>query len=122
MKFEDAKMCVILDRLDLLIRKQDTEQKYTEYKSNLQMNGLTPGDVIQKKMKDLPIKWARNDFPCDVEETRHYVIWSTHPLENERIDEIAMKHVNGREYIRFVNPMNMRSVKDIWHAHVIVKM
>jgi hypothetical protein len=122
MKFEDATLCVLLDRLDLLKRKPNIEQDYTDYKQNLTMNGITATDVVLKKMKGMPIKWVRNDFPYDVDGTRHYLIWSTTPLDNEQIDDIAKRHVKGREFIRFVNPMNLRSIRDLWHAHVIVKM
>lgn len=122
MKFEDAKLCVLLNRLDLLSRKRYVEEEYKKYKKNLAMNGITASDVIIKNMKKASVKWTRNDFPYDVENTRHYLVWSTAPLEMQQIDEITRKRVNGREYLRFVNPVNLRSVKDLWHAHVLVKM
>jgi len=120
MIWEDAKMCVLLDRLDLFSRKKNVLEKYNQYCDVLNRNGVTVSDVITKKMKGRPIAWMRNEYPYDVDDTRHYLIWSTYQLSNERIEEIATRHAQGRKFICFVNPSYLQSVKDIWHAHVII--
>jgi hypothetical protein len=121
MFWEDAKMCVLLDRLDLFTRKKDVLEKYNQYCDALHRNGVTVSDVITKKMKGRPIAWMRNEYPYDVGGTRHYLIWSTYQLSKERIEEIATRHAQGRSFICFVNPSYLQSVKDVWHAHVIIE-
>lgn len=120
MLWEDATMCVLLDRLDLFTRKKEVLEKYNQYCDALNRNGVTVSDVITKKMEGRPIAWMRNEYPYDVDNTRHYLIWSTYQLSNEKIKEIATRHAQGRKFICFVNPEYLRSVKNIWHAHVII--
>lgn len=120
MILEDAKMCVLLDRLDLFTRKKEVLEKYNQYREALNRNGVSVSDVIAKKMKGRPIAWMRNEYPYDVDNTRHYLIWSTYQLSNEKIKEIATRHAQGRNFICFVNPKYLRSVENIWHAHVII--
>ena len=122
MKWEDAKMCLILDRTDLLRRSPDVLRKYNEYRQNLATNGINIHDVIINKMRKRPVKWMKNDYPYDIEDTKHYLIWSMTPLENDLIRDFADKYTGGREYLTFVNPINKKSIPDIWHAHVLVKM
>jgi len=120
MRWEDACMCVLLGRFDLFSRSKEVASKYDEHKSALQQNKITMEDVILRKMKGADITWIRNDFPYDVAGTRHYVVWSTMPLTDEKIREVALLRVGGREFIQFVNPDERRSVKKLWHAHVLV--
>ncbi|AGE52538.1 protein of unknown function (DUF3605) [Paramecium bursaria Chlorella virus CvsA1] len=122
MKWEDAKMCIALDRLDLLRRSPNVLMQYNEYRQNLASNGINIRDVILKKMRKRPVKWMKNDYPYNVEGTKHYLIWSMTPLENDLIRDFADKYTGGREYLTFVNPEHLKSIPDIWHAHVLVKM
>jgi hypothetical protein len=122
MKWEDAKMCIVLDRLDLLRRSPDVLRQYNEYRQNLATNGINIRDVILNKMRKRPVKWMKNDYPYNVEGTKHYLIWSMTPLENDLIRDFADKYTGGREYLTFVNPEHLKSIPDIWHAHVLVKM
>ena len=120
MRWDDAKMCILLDRLDLFARKPDVLEKYHEYLNAMQRNGISVTDIIIKKMDGHPIAWMRNEYPYDVEDTTHYLIWSTEPLSNDKINEVATKHANSREFIQFVNPENLKSVKNVWHAHIFI--
>jgi tRNA U38,U39,U40 pseudouridine synthase TruA len=120
MLWDDAKMCILLDRLDLFTRKPDILKKYHEYLNAMQRNGISVADIIIKKMGNHPIAWMRNEYPYDVEGTTHYLIWSTEPLSSDKINEIAAKHAGSREFIQFVNPENLKSVKEVWHAHVFI--
>lgn len=121
MIWEDATMCVLLDRLDLFKRKKEVLEKYNQYCDALNRNGVTVSDVITKKMKGRPIAWMRNEYPYDVDNTRHYLIWSTYQLSDEKIKEIATRHAQSQNFICFVNPEYLQSIKDIWHAHVIIQ-
>lgn len=122
MRWDDAKLCAILDRHELFSRSKPVLEKYDEYKSTLVQNKINIEDVIFKNMKGANIKWMRNAFPYDVDGTRHYLLWSSIPLTNDKINEIASTHAGGREFLCFVNPGELRSVKGLWHAHCIVKM
>ncbi|AGE56362.1 protein of unknown function (DUF3605) [Paramecium bursaria Chlorella virus NE-JV-1] len=120
MRFDDAKMCVLLDRLDLFSRKPDVLEKYEEYLRATRRNGIDVRDVIAKKMGGHRIAWMKNEYPYDVDDATHYLIWSTDPLDDGKIDEIISRHIGGREVVRFVNPENLKSVQDLWHCHVLI--
>ena len=120
MRWEDACMCVLLGRFDLFSRGKEVASKYDEYKNALQQNNISMEDVIIRKMKGADINWISNAFPYDVVGTRHYVVWSTTPLSDEKIREVASLRVGGREFIQFANPDELRSVRKLWHAHVLV--
>ncbi len=122
MHWDDAQMCVILGRHDLLSRSKNVQEKYDEYKTVLEQNKIKIEDVIRKNMKGAVIRWMRNAFPYDVDETRHYLIWSVIPLTKEKINEIALMHVGTLEYFCFVNPEELQSATGLWHAHCIIKM
>ena len=121
MHWDDSKICVMLGRLDLFSRSPEVMESYNQYRSALYQNKINIEDVIEKKMKGASIKWMRNAFPYDVEGARHYIIWSTTPLSNDKIREIALLRVGGMEFVHFVNPGEMQSVKKLWHAHILVK-
>jgi len=122
MRWDDAKLCAILDRHDLFSRSKPVLEKYDEYKSALDRNQIKIEDVIRKNMKGAPIKWMRNAFPYDVDGTRHYLIWSVVPLTKEKIQEVALMHVGTMDYFVFVNPEELQSVNGLWHAHCLIKM
>ena len=121
MLWSDAKLCSILERYDLFSRSKPVLEKYEEYRSALERNQIKIEDVIRKNMKGENIKWMRNAFPYDVDESRHYLIWCEVPLTKEKINEIALMHVGTMEYFCFVNPEELQSVNGLWHAHVLVK-
>jgi len=122
MKWDDAKLCIAFDRLDLFRRSPEVLRQYNEYRQNLDDNGINIRDVILNKMRKRPVKWLRNDYPYNVEDTRHYLIWSMTPMENDLIRDFADKYTGGRDYLTFVNPEYLKSIPDIWHAHVLVRM
>jgi len=122
MIWEDAKLCVAFDRLDLFRRSPDVHRQYEEFKTILADSGINIRDVILKKMRKRSVKWIKNDFPYDVKGTKHYLIWSMTSLENDLVRDFADKYVGGREYLTFVNPIHLKSIPEIWHAHVLVKM
>jgi len=122
MRWDDAKLCAILDRHDLFSRSKPVLEKYGEYRAALEQNKIKIEDVIRKNMKGASIKWMRNAFPYDINDTRHYLIWSVTPLTKEKIQEIALMHVGTMDYFVFVNPEELQSVNGLWHAHCLIKM
>jgi hypothetical protein len=121
MRFDDVKWCVLLDRLDLLARKPDVLEKYTEYRSALDRNGIDVTSVVRKKMGGHSIAWMKNEYPYNVEDATHYLIWSAAPLDDWKIREIVERHAGGREFVTYVNPPELKSVPEIWHAHVFIE-
>ena len=51
MRWDDAKLCAILDRHDLFSRSKPVLEKYDEYKSTLEQNKIKIEDVIRRNMK-----------------------------------------------------------------------
>lgn len=121
MLWSDAEMCILLDRLELFARKKDDQVKYDEYRNALERNGIGVKDVILRKMKNHSIAWMKNDFPYDVRGATHYLLWSLEPLPDEKIREIAARHAHGRDFVTFVNPDHLKTVPDLWHAHVFIR-
>jgi hypothetical protein len=120
MIWEDAEMCIILGRFDLFSRNKEILDKYAEYKEALQRNNIAIEDVIRKKMKGANITWMKNAFPYDVDNSLHYLIFSTLPLSKEKIREIASVWVGSADFMCFVNPKKLRSVQ-LWHAHCLIR-
>ncbi|CAL5224508.1 g7205 [Coccomyxa viridis] len=66
------------------------------------------------------IVWRPNDFPYNYEaDVEHHNIWSTVPLSEQRVLEIASQHREGYEYVWFTNPLPLASIPSVWHSHVI---
>ena len=65
----------------------------------------------------------RNDFPYLVQAPiAHFVIFSTYGLNQKEVeDEVEEKYPN-MDYVWWQNPVNKRSIPEIWHVHVFVKL
>lgn len=68
--------------------------------------------------------WAVNDFPYSLEPgIEHHCVWApSHeaaaPAALEAFIEVH-RPGNTWETLRFVNPAHLRSVRNVWHAHVM---
>lgn len=64
----------------------------------------------------------RNDFPYNWEDgIEHYLLWSNEEVPDNEIEgyiQDLMPHCS--DYLWFVNPAELKSIPEIWHAHVIV--
>ena len=68
-----------------------------------------------------------NNFPYFLEPNmKHYLIFSLSELDNENIDAIINEQLKIKdEYIESVywqNPTRLKSIKNFWHAHVLVRI
>lgn len=73
---------------------------------------------IQKKILVL------NDFPYAIEEgIQHYLLWSLHELTLLEIEEFLKQtfSIQKKDYLYFINPENLKSIKNIFHIHIFVK-
>ncbi len=96
--------------------------KHLAYNSNLNKDGL----IVSRKVKcSLSYKFVENEYPYYFkdESIKHYIIWSLKPLDHYDIYKIINE--NNNKYINwtwFVNTTDKKSVKDLWHCHVFLKM
>uniref|UniRef100_A0A061RV04 Uncharacterized protein n=1 Tax=Tetraselmis sp. GSL018 TaxID=582737 RepID=A0A061RV04_9CHLO len=64
--------------------------------------------------------WMGNDFPYAVEPgIVHDLIWCRKKLSLEQLQQVCQQRLSGREYLIFVNPEGLKSIPDVWHAHVL---
>lgn len=68
--------------------------------------------------------FMENDFPYNVETgIQHFLLWSNQGLDVSEIEEYIKHHPathGSLETLWFVNPVELRSIPDMWHAHVMV--
>lgn len=72
-----------------------------------------------------------NNYPYYFEKNiSHYILWNTKELNEQEIIDIIENElsiilnkstiVKKKDYHYWVNPIVLKSIKDIWHAHIIV--
>lgn len=97
------------------------------------MNGKT--DRLQEDEVLIEPKWVLlpNDFPYYLGSSiLHYVLWSTYPITDEEIDAILKSELPSiigkctveyeHDYFYWVNPMALKSIPEVWHAQVLIKI
>lgn len=71
------------------------------------------------------IIFRQNDFPYFFhQQVRHYILWASRELGTHEIDSylsVTLKHWNV-EYIWFVNPPDRKTIKGVWHAHILIRV
>eukprot|EP00878_Enallax_costatus_P001268 GHUV01001412.1.p1 GENE.GHUV01001412.1~~GHUV01001412.1.p1 ORF type:complete len:207 (+),score=46.43 GHUV01001412.1:94-621(+) len=67
--------------------------------------------------------WHQNDFPYYFEDNvQHWLLWSTSgPLSHAAIEQETRQKFPDMDYLIFVNPAALQSIRDIWHCHVLVR-
>ena len=75
------------------------------------------GEGLGEKTATVP-----NDFGYwfAAPEIKHYLHWSTTELGAAAVEAAAREVAAGNEYLVFVNPAALKSVRGVWHAHVLV--
>ncbi|GAM27012.1 hypothetical protein SAMD00019534_101870 [Acytostelium subglobosum LB1] len=68
-----------------------------------------------------------NDFPYNIDENiRHCVLWCLHPLTEEQaryhLENTLGLGTYGKEYLVFINPPHLQSIKDVFHYHVFIRI
>jgi hypothetical protein len=64
---------------------------------------------------------VRNKFPYQLPSgVKHYVLWSVEPLEPNMVDALLLQNFGNKETSWFVNPTKKKSIKKLWHCHVLV--
>eukprot|EP01120_Amphizonella_sp_Union-15-10_P017443 TRINITY_DN967_c0_g1_i2.p1 TRINITY_DN967_c0_g1~~TRINITY_DN967_c0_g1_i2.p1 ORF type:complete len:175 (-),score=26.34 TRINITY_DN967_c0_g1_i2:176-700(-) len=126
------------DRLELLGRLKEGRTIYLNSSERIKQEWATVGDFILNREFNFPsenvsgkkrvtfpeeipeiINFRVNDYRYAVEDSiEHHLIWSTVPLTEDKIKQILEKERVGYEYLFFVNPPNLQSVKNVHHVHV----
>jgi len=50
------------------------------------------------------------------------LLWSTKELSTDELSQQVADFVDTEQYVYFVNPPHLRSVRKVWHAHVLFKI
>ena len=71
------------------------------------------------------VVFRKNDFPYNLEEgVEHFLLWSNQDLSPDEIDTYIQEHtvsLDPLDTLWFVNPTELKSIPDLWHAHVMVR-
>lgn len=96
--------------------------KHKVFKHELAVNQEGKKITLEPKVSttDPVIVLALNDFPYTFEEgVEHHLLWSTVPLDEERIQAEIKARLPNRETAHFVNPVVLQSVASVWHCHIV---
>ncbi|CAI2174092.1 5247_t:CDS:2 [Funneliformis geosporum] len=93
-------------------------------------NNLSPQEYFSSKTPSTHYNLRLNDFPYIVDASiSHYILWSKLPFEDQNdpdvrkeIDSFLKEKFPGeKEWVFFINPPRLQSVKSIWHGHIFVR-
>ncbi|CAG8536700.1 7723_t:CDS:2 [Funneliformis caledonium] len=99
-------------------------------KEILQKSSTSPQEYFSSKTPSTHYNLRLNDFPYIVDSSiSHYILWSKLPFENQNepdvkkeIDSFLKEKFPGeKEWVFFINPPRLQSVKSIWHGHIFVR-
>ena len=78
--------------------------------------------AVIPESKEKIVRFSINDYPYALENgIFHSLIWSTHSLTREEIIEICERNKPSElfDVLFFVNREEIKSVKNVYHAHVL---
>lgn len=112
-----------------MIHKIKVLQKWLSFEDYIRHNYLNiPYTMTANGLKkcehvssDVVYNIAKNKFPYNVTDGKHYVLWATEPLISNVINKIIKQHFVNRSSFWFEQPREFKSVKGVWHAHIFVK-
>ena len=101
-------------------RKKELNKIYLKSLENASKVSET---IWSKYLKYKEYNIVLNDFPYDLEKNiEHYVLWSRKRLENDSIEKILKQEFKNLNIVFFENPEYLKSIKDIFHIHIFVKL
>ncbi|KAJ2519672.1 hypothetical protein H4217_002544 [Coemansia sp. RSA 1939] len=138
--WEEVKLVVAAERLDLLGRKMPEELAYREDMDQIRKkHGSIVAFMQTVKLAEFladPVAqhlMIPNDYPYALpKDTMHYILWSkpsltpgtvpatdVRTLFESRLDKTL--GANRYEWVWFVNPPHLQSIPEVVHGHLIVK-
>lgn len=125
----------------ILSRLADIQQKYIVNKNNILKKYVTYEDFIKIKylkfkayqinMKIVAIKhkdslglnFVLNKYPYNIQKNiKHYILFSIKPLSITEQNIIINNLIPQYKFLNIVNNISDRSIKNLWHCHVFVKI
>ncbi len=120
----------------MITRSQENQELYDKFKKSVLKEYQTMEDYIKivylnynssgikkraiKTANSLQYKLLKNPYPYDFgDNISHYVLFSTKKLSKEKQLEIINENIN-KKFIYFTNPYDKRSIKNLWHLHILV--
>ncbi|KAI9296294.1 hypothetical protein K502DRAFT_289722, partial [Neoconidiobolus thromboides FSU 785] len=124
-----------LQKLELFQRNPADEEIYQQAIDNIkQEHGTVTNYINNVKLASLKkevnnddcnlyrprVLLIENDFGYHLAEgIEHHLIWSLEKWYNpKQILGFLKKELSGREYVFFLNPDHLRSIKEVFHLHV----
>ena len=115
---------------------EETHRLYSDYIKIKHLrweaeNDPSTGKIVARRGADAAdVSLDANPYPYDLEPgIFHYVLWSAEPLSPEAMNaavEARLGQVSIApqliEYVAFVNAVEDQSIRDLWHAHVFLRM
>lgn len=104
-------------------RKKKVQNNYNKFLSYLDKNNIDINEYISKNIiGDNIIKFCKNDFPYNIKNYRHYVLWINPNIKIQIpiniINYYIYSKINTNKYIIFENYGSNKSVMNIKHYHV----
>ncbi|KAI9301844.1 hypothetical protein BJ944DRAFT_242912 [Cunninghamella echinulata] len=103
---------------------KDTLEKYGTIENYLLSTKLHFPSATNTSSEEPPVIILPNDFPYSVEKgIKHILIWSQTPLTPDYVEKIIQKNYTPKEWewVYFVNPPEVQSVKKLPHVHVFLR-
>jgi glutaredoxin-related protein len=76
----------------------------------------------KNKYNALDINLVHNKYPYDIrDDVIHMILWSAENLSIEQVDKILKKTLHN-EFVYFINPQHLKSIPDVFHVHVFIKI
>ena len=106
-------------------------KKYSDYIKikHLQYNTMVCQDnkLSSRKTKNsLCTLLIENEYPYEFapeDNIKHYMIWALTPLSSQEIRSIMINSIYSYiEYVWFENDDANKSIKDLWHCHIMFKV
>lgn len=64
-----------------------------------------------------------NMYPYSLEPSvKHFVLWSTKRLNPGQIENCIKKEYPNQEYLWWENPLNLKSIPEVFHIHVLIRL
>ncbi|KAI8339114.1 hypothetical protein BC941DRAFT_422118 [Chlamydoabsidia padenii] len=125
---------VSTNQIKKIYRHPSVQNVYNQWiKETLATYGTIENYLLSTKLKFPPPSSSNdppaviilpNDFPYSVEDgIKHILIWSQVPLDPDYVEQILKEHYDMAtwEWVYWVNPPEIQSVKKLPHVHVFLR-
>ncbi|GBB91370.1 hypothetical protein RclHR1_01860024 [Rhizophagus clarus] len=93
-------------------------------------NDSSSQEYFSSKIPSTHYNLRLNDFPYTIDSSiAHYVLWSRLPFRDQRDQDVKgdinlflkEKFPGNKEWLFFINPPQLQSIKNIWHGHIFMR-